>query len=126
MISRLTSDARIPSWPIEIPSLTAIVTNSMGNPPAARTPSLDRLASRSSGMLQGVTSFQLDATPTCALSKSASVIPTARSMARAGARSIPSVTSWLRGFMSSVMGASVRRRDPGPGTVWRGSGTFAA
>ena len=62
-----------------------------------------RFASRSSGMLQGVTSFQLDATPTCALPQSASVIPTARSMARAGARSIPSVTSWLRGFMFSVM-----------------------
>ena len=36
--------------------------------------------------------------------QSLSVMPTARSMARAGARSIPSVTSWLRGFMSSVMG----------------------
>jgi hypothetical protein len=30
MISRLTSDARIPSWPIEMPSLTAIVVNSSG------------------------------------------------------------------------------------------------
>jgi hypothetical protein len=28
--SRLTSDARMPSWPIEIPSLTAMVTNSIG------------------------------------------------------------------------------------------------
>src|SRR5438093_1134407 len=55
--SRLTSDARMPSWPIEMPSLTAIVTNSMGKPSAARTPSLVRFASRSSGMLHGVTSF---------------------------------------------------------------------
>lgn len=30
MISLLTSEARIPSWPIEIPSDTAIVTNSIG------------------------------------------------------------------------------------------------
>ena len=62
MISRLTSEARMPSWPIEMPSLTAIVVNSSGKPPAARTPSLARLASRSSGMLQGVTSFQDEAT----------------------------------------------------------------
>ena len=63
MTSRDTSDARIPSWPIEMPSETAIVTNSNGTPPASRTPSLARLASRSSGRLHGVTSFQLDATP---------------------------------------------------------------
>ena len=93
MISRLTSEPRMPSWPIEMPSLTAMVTNSIGKPPAARTPSFARLASRSSGRLQGVTSFQLDATPTCALPQSASVMPTARSIARAGARSMPSVTS---------------------------------
>ncbi len=62
MTSRLTSEARMPSWPIEMPSDTAMVTNSMGNPPAARTPSLARLASRSSGRLQGVTSFHDEAT----------------------------------------------------------------
>ena len=93
----------MPSWPMEMPSDTAIVMNSIGNPPAARTPSLDRLASRSRGRLHGVTSFQLLATPTCALPQSASVIPIARSMARAGARSGPSVTSKLRGFIPSAM-----------------------
>ena len=93
MISRDTSEARMPSWPIEMPSLTAIVTNSIGKPPASRMPAFARFANRSSGMLQGVTSFQLDATPTCALPQSASVMPTARSIARAGARSMPSVTS---------------------------------
>ncbi|GIU89938.1 MAG: hypothetical protein KatS3mg010_1037 [Acidimicrobiia bacterium] len=77
----------MPSWPMEMPSETAMVSNSIGKPPAARTPSLDRLASRSSGRLQGVTSFQDEATPTCGLPQSASVMPTARSMARAGARS---------------------------------------
>ena len=75
MISRLTSEARMPSWPIEMPSLTAMVMNSNGNPPAARTPSFDRLANRSSGRLQGVTSFQDDATPICGLSQSSSVMP---------------------------------------------------
>jgi hypothetical protein len=101
MTSRDTSDACIPSWPIEMPSLTAMVVNSMGNPPAARTPSLDRFASRSSGMLQGVTSFHEEETPTCGFSQSSSVMPIARSMARAGARSNPSVTSRLRCLMST-------------------------
>ena len=92
MISRLTSEARMPSCPIEMPSETAMVTNSRGNPPASRTPSLARLAKRSSGRLHGVTSFHDEATPICGLSQSSSVIPTARSMARAGARVGPSVT----------------------------------
>ena len=87
MTSRDTSDARMPSWPIEMPSLTAIVVNSIGKAPASRTPSLDRLARRASGMLQGVTSFHDEHTPTCALPQSSSVMPMARSMARAGARS---------------------------------------
>ena len=73
----------MPSWPIEMPSDTAMVVNSSGNPPAARIPSFERLASRSSGRLHGVTSFHDDATATCGLSQSSSVIPTARSIARA-------------------------------------------
>ena len=107
MTSRLTSDARMPSWPIEMPSLTAIVLNSIGKPPASRTPCLARLASRSSGRLQGVTSFHDDATPTCDLPQSSSVMPTARSIARAGARSNPSVTSKDRGFMGFWVGPSL-------------------
>ena len=85
--SRLTSEARMPSWPMEMPSLTAMVVNWMGKPPAERTPSLARRARRSRGRLQGVTSFHDEATPTWGLSQSSSVIPMARSMARAGARS---------------------------------------
>ena len=87
MTSRETSEARMPSWPIEMPSLTAMVPNSSGKPPAARTPSLAAFASRCSGMLQGVTSFQDEATPIWERSQSSSPRPTARSMARAGARS---------------------------------------
>ena len=67
MISRLTSDACMPSWPIEMPSLTAMVVNSIGKPPASRTPTLARLASRPSGMLHGVTSFHDEHTATCGL-----------------------------------------------------------
>jgi hypothetical protein len=57
-------------------------------------------------MLHGVTSFHDEATPTCGLDQSASVMPTARSIARAGARVLPSVTSPERGFMGFGM-----RRD---------------
>ena len=45
MTSRDTSEACMPSWPIEMPSDTEIVPNSSGNPPASRTPSLARSAS---------------------------------------------------------------------------------
>ena len=89
----------MPSCPMEMPSETEIVPNSSGKPPAARTPSLARLASRSRERLHGVISFQDDATPICGLAKSSSPMPTARSMARAGALASPSVTSWLRGFI---------------------------
>ena len=40
MTSRLTSDARIPSCPMLIPSLTVMVPNSIANPPASRMPVL--------------------------------------------------------------------------------------
>ena len=113
MISRLTRLARMPSWPMEMPSLTAMVLNMRGKPPAAATPSLQCLARSARGRLQGVTSFHDDATPTWDLEKSSSVIPMARNMARAGARLGPSVTSWLRGFIPpwvvSLMVRSVGR-----------------
>ena len=46
MTSRLTSEAFMPSVPIETPSLTAIVLNSIGVPPAARMPALTCSARR--------------------------------------------------------------------------------
>ena len=88
----------MPSWPIEMPSDTEIVPNSSGNPSAARTPTLACLASRSSDRLHGVISFQDEATPICGLRQSSSPMPTARSMPRAPARSIPSVTMPLCGL----------------------------
>src|SRR5262249_48066701 len=66
------------------------------------TPFFTAFASRSSERLHGVISFQDDATPICGLAKSSSPMPTARSIPRAAARSRPSVTSRLRGFMSGV------------------------
>ena len=97
----------MPSWPIEMPSLTEMVVNSSGNPPAARTPSFERFASRSSDRLHGVISFHDEQTPTWGLSQSSSVMPRARSIARAGARAAPSVTSWLRGLIETLVPSSV-------------------
>ena len=44
--SRLIKDAFMPSVPIETPSLTEIVPNSIGVPPAARMPAFTASASR--------------------------------------------------------------------------------
>ncbi len=102
MTSRETSDARIPSCPIEIPSDTAIVAKVRPTPPAAATPVLALLDSSGPVRLQGVTSLPAETTPTWGLAKSSSVSPTARSMARAPALDAPSVTSW--DLILSVMG----------------------
>ena len=59
MTSRLTSDAFIPSVPIVTPSLTAIVLNSIGVPPAARMPALTNSARRRWLRLQGIVSIQV-------------------------------------------------------------------
>src|ERR1022692_1439733 len=95
--SRLTSEDFMPSVPIEIPSDTAIVPNSNSTAPASRTPSLAAAASPLRCRLHGVTSFQDEATATCGRSMSASLSPTARSIARAGARDGPVVSGPERG-----------------------------
>ena len=85
MTSRLTKLARIPSWPMLIPSLTVMVPNSSATPPFARTPFFALSARRRNEALHGVTSFHDDAIPICGFCQSASVRPTARNMARAAA-----------------------------------------
>ena len=62
--SRDTSDARMPSVPIETPSDTAIVLNSIGVPPASRMPRFTCCASARWFRLHGIVSIQLVATPT--------------------------------------------------------------
>ena len=64
MHSRDGSDERMPSWPMAMPSVTVMVQNSRGVPPADATPFLTAWAWRISAMLQGAASFQHDATPT--------------------------------------------------------------
>jgi hypothetical protein len=61
--------------------------------PAASTPAAASRASSSMCMLQGVRLLQVEATPTWGFAKSASLNPTACSMARAGACFTPSTTT---------------------------------
>src|SRR2546426_4227045 len=88
--SRLTSDAFMPSVPMVTPSEMAMVLNSMGVPPAARTPSFIFAARRRRWKLQGMVSIQVLAMPTMGRARSSSVNPMALSMARAPERVGPS------------------------------------
>ena len=92
----------MPSVPIDTPSETAIVLNSMGVPPPARMPSFTNSASRRWLKLHGIVSIQVVATPTSGRARSSSVNPIALSIARAGARSGPSVRAWEWRFPESV------------------------
>ena len=89
--SRLTSEAFMPSVPMATPSLTAMVLNSMGVPPASRMPAFTNSARRRWLRLQGIVSIHVVATPTMGLARSSSLKPMPFSMARAPARSGPSV-----------------------------------
>ena len=96
MTSRDTSEHFIPSVPIEMPSLIVIVPKVCGMPPARRTAASAASVSAPRPELQGVIVLWPLAMATIGLSKSASVNPTARSMARLGARWSPWVTVALR------------------------------
>ena len=73
--SRETSEARMPSVPIDTPSDTAMVLNSMGVPPASRMPRLTCTASSRWLRLHGIVSIQVVATPMIGLARSSSVKP---------------------------------------------------
>src|ERR1700693_2869687 len=96
--SRLTREAFMPSVPIETPSETAMVLNSIGVPPAERMPAFTLSARRRWLKLQGIVSIQLCPTPISGLARSSRVKPMACSMERAGARSSPSVNRALCRF----------------------------
>ncbi len=83
----------MPGVPIEMPSETVMVLKVTAFAPAASTPAAASRASSSMCMLQGVRLLQVEAMPTCGLLKSASLKPTACSIARAGACLTPSTTS---------------------------------
>ena len=91
--SRETSEARIPSCPIAMPSETAMVEKTKPTPPDPATPAFACFDNSGPVRLHGVTSLPADTTPTWGFSKSSSDNPTARNMARAPALADPSVTS---------------------------------
>ena len=95
IVSRDTSEARIPSCPIEMPSDTAIVANSSPTAPASRTPILAKPASFGSG---DVARRDLVALPTRRPPDASGEVvlaePDGRSIARAPAFAGPIVTSW--------------------------------
>ncbi|OLC11713.1 MAG: hypothetical protein AUH44_01795 [Chloroflexi bacterium 13_1_40CM_68_15] len=67
------SEAFMPSVPIAMPSLTEMVLNSTGVPPASRMPSLTHSASCRWLKLQGMISIHECATPTSGRRKSSSL-----------------------------------------------------
>ena len=98
MTSRLTSEVRMPSQPIVMPSEIETVLNSSGVPPASRMPVL-----HVHGQLAQVIVAGTDLDPGVGdaderLPQILSVRPVARSIARAGARLAPSVNAALRHF----------------------------
>jgi hypothetical protein len=95
MTSRDTSEYFIPSVPIEMPSLTVIVPKICGMPPASLTAASARRARPSRPALHGVMVLCALAIPMMGLPKSASPKPTARNIARLGARCTPSVIALL-------------------------------
>src|SRR5450756_2030033 len=109
--SRLMSDAFIPSVPMETPSLMEIVLNSMGVPPAARIPTLTNSARRRWLKLHGIVSIHVVATPINGRARSSSVNPIALSMARAAARSGPSVSAALWRLAGSVSYTHLRAHE---------------
>src|SRR5210317_1190853 len=121
----------MPGDPIEMPSETVSVLNTILLPPAALAPSAARPASLSMCILQGVTMLQVDAMAICGRVKSSSSKPTARSMARLGALSGPSTTTLENGLLSlslfiwvcypAVPAGRGRRGENG---FWRGGRAF--
>ena len=81
MRSRDWSENDIPSVPIDMPSDTPTVLKRIPLIPTASTPSFTFSARPSRCMLQLLPSYQMLAIPICALSRSASVNPVARSCA---------------------------------------------
>ena len=75
MSSRETSEVFMPSVPMVMPSLMAMVLNSIGVPPASRMPSATFAASRRRLKLQGIVSIQVLAMPMMGFARSSSVKP---------------------------------------------------
>ena len=91
--------------PIVIPSEIAIVLNSIGVPPAARTPSLMCSARPRRWKLHGIASIHVFAIPIVGRLSASSSNPIPFMYARAAARSGPSKTAAERGRGSACLGS---------------------
>ena len=103
MSSRLTSEVFIPSLPVVMASLMAMVLISIGVPPAARTPCITLAASCRWFQLQGMVPIWQWATPICDRARSSSVKPAPFIIARAAGRCGPSSRARLLCRGSIVM-----------------------
>ena len=119
--SRDTSEYFIPSVPMPIPSVTVGTPNTCGMAPASFKAAIARSTSGWMPALQGLSVEWPLATPTIGLSKSRSVKPTARSMARLGERATPWVMSLERQLSATILSLSglvwlsgAARQPPGP------------
>ena len=77
MRSRVTSEYFMPTWPIAMPSQTAIAGKTTGMPPAMATPILTASTTLSMFMWPGTTSLKELTIPTRGRSISSSVQPSA-------------------------------------------------
>ena len=96
MVSAISSlelkEKCMPLWPMAMPSQTPMVLNSMGVPPAARTPSLTALAMVCKCTWPGAISLNELTTPTKGRRICSSLYPSAFKRERWGARSTPDFT----------------------------------
>ena len=112
MSSRLGRLYFMPAWFMAMPSQSAMVLNSNGTPPPARTPSLTASAIVRRWVWPGTTSVKLLTTPMKGLSISSRVQPSAYSSDRCGARSIPFLTASL--FIDVLLAVTGLKKMPAP------------
>jgi hypothetical protein len=105
MISRLTSEKCIPSWPMLMPSETEIVPNCSGNPTGRVHTLLGGLRQPVQRQVAGGDLVPTRGHTDLRLVEVLVAHPHRAQHAARGARSRPSVTTELRGFMSAMPAA---------------------
>src|ERR1700733_10384747 len=111
MTSRDTSEYFIPSVPMPIPSVTVGNPKTCGIAPASLMAAITRSTRGWMAALQGFIVEWPFATPTIGFSKSSSLKPTARNIARLGERATPAVINWERllSFVTAMSFPGCRR-----------------
>ena len=115
MRSRDWSENDMPSVPIDMPSDTPTVLKRIPFTPTASTPSFTFAARSSRCMLQLLPSYQMLAIPICALSRSASVNPVAKSWAW----DAPWDLGWVMRALKRLIGTAMTDSGSGGGGAGR-------